>query len=1010
MKKDKTILTSRFFKFYSGYSFLGLIILSLQIPLHAQWRSANYGTYAGAINTVAVAPNGSLIAGAFWDGIYKSDDEGLNWIASNHGIETVDNRYPTLLTSGSKIFLGCVSGIFSSTDNGSSWNLSGAMNNYVRAMFKSGSNIIASTTGKILISKDNGNSWMESNTGMATPSVVAFAESGGDLLGIWESTILSSTDNGETWTELSILPGSFNSAYDIISFGSSVYCITNNGLYKSIDSGLTWSLIDATKTYGKMVVVNGELILATDKNIFKSPDGIIWITCNANLNQAGAGQFALTNGKIYLATLKGGLLYSVDQGLNWELRDNGLVSPRITALAAMDRTFIAATSSGLRRSDDECGTWTQVQSASDHQFTQVLSFGGRFIAGSTDAGIQISDDQGITWNSSNIGLTNLNVTSLTAIGSNLWAGTTNGLFYSNNRGDSWITVNVSGQINAITGEGTIIYVSLNPFGVMKSVDSGVTWSQVNDGLPSNGLSEIISMAVFSGTVYAATYVGIYKTDFGNSWTVFNNTPSFSLSADSNNLYFGSTNSEVFAFTGLSTIPLSYPNHLLLEPAVLFLSHSSKLYAVYNSNTYTGAQAGTIYFRSNEAIPAVSGFTPLKGKVGSTITITGINLSGSNRRVLFNGFDGTILSSTPTSLTVSVPSTGGLASIKVIIGQYEAILSNKFSVLPEITYQTPTAGIPGTKITIKGTGFDIKGIYEIKFNSTSGGYVTPQTSTSIITYAPSFAFNEPIAIIAGDETLYTKSTFQVIPYITDFFPKEGNVGSDITISGLGFSNLSGNNKVSFNGVNAVSVSENYTTIVVKVPAGAKSGLISAMTYDFVANSKSAFTLLPLSYDCSWGPQIPTITQEGLQSEYPVLKSSSIGGNLWYLNGKLFDDSGIDKITATKSGAYTLKISIDGCKSSLSQPFPVIVTGIENISEEIKIFPNPVLTSLILDLRELKEEEEIRIEIYPTQGNPLYKGTFYGGTKEYIDVGALIPGIYFVKVLKEGKSHYQKLIKQ
>ncbi len=990
-----------------------IALLTLIYPNHAnaQWKSNNYGSYAGAVSAVAVAPNGRLIAGSTWDGMFISNDDGVTWVSSKSGLADVDYRLPTLLVSGTKIFLGNISGIFVSSDNGATWSPSGANGMYIRSLFESGPNLIASTTGKIFVSKNNGISWTEASVGSMTPSVVAFTQSGSNLLAAWESTILNSTDNGETWTERSIMPGTYTFAYDIIAFGSDVFSVTSGGLFRSTDSGITWSLQDASKTYGKFAIVNGELFLASDKQIWKSSNGVTWILCNADLNQTGASQFAYSNGKIFLATLKGGLLYSIDNGLNWQPRDNGLVNPGIGSIAAIGQTFIVGTGKGLFRSEGGT-TWQKVQATSTQSFTSLLASGSRFLAGTETFGIQISDDDGITWSSSNNGLTSLDVTSLQYIGTTIWAGTRNGLFYSTNNGNSWIGSNVTGTITAIAGSGTVIYASQDPAGMKISSNSGVTWADAIGGLPISMVDQVRSMTVFDGKVYAATSSGIYQTSFGNFWTQFNGISCQSISSDGNNLFYGSFESDVFAFTGLSTIPFSHPNNLLYEPCTILFPYASRLYAIYNSNLYTGRRAGVIYSTPIVALPGVAGFSPTQGKVGSTITITGINMMAAKKKVHFNDLEGTILSATPTALVVSVPPTGGTATIKVTIGTFEATLSNKFFVTPELSSIEPSEGIPGTAITIHGTGFDPGNYYEVKFNSSSAGIVKPATSTTLITYAPVFGYKGPITVVTNEENLITNSNFQVLPVISDFFPKEGTTGTEITITGYGFSTVTGSNSVIFNGVQATPIFELYGSIGVKVPPGLTSGLISVTTLGRTTTTKSPFVLFPLPKDCSWGPQKPLIKQVGVQSTFPVLQSSSIGGNRWYVNGTPFNLSGTNKIVASQNGEYTLQVSIDGCESLRSEAYDVtgLVTDLDYLKSPIQVFPNPVDADLTLDLESLTSEEAITFEICNQLGVIYHHSTAYGGQLHVVDVSDLAPGIYFLRISIEGAPVNHKLIKR
>ncbi|WP_241021941.1 IPT/TIG domain-containing protein [Burkholderia sp. Ac-20353] len=78
-------------------------------------------------------------------------------------------------------------------------------------------------------------------------------------------------------------------------------------------------------------------------------------------------------------------------------------------------------------------------------------------------------------------------------------------------------------------------------------------------------------------------------------------------------------------------------------------------------------------------------------------------------------------------------------------------------------------------------------------------------------------------------------------IVGFTPSSGAVGTNVTISGYGFSTTASQNAVSFNGVAATVTSASTTQLVAQVPAGATTGQISITTPSGSASSASAFTV-------------------------------------------------------------------------------------------------------------------------------------------------------------------------
>ncbi|MFH0866226.1 MAG: hypothetical protein V1904_08520, partial [Bacteroidota bacterium] len=80
---------------------------------NAQWQQAN-GPYGGSVNCMAVKDT-SLFAGTMRSGIYKSVDNGTNWIPANTGLP--NNTYVTsIFINDTSFFITALGqGVFSQT-------------------------------------------------------------------------------------------------------------------------------------------------------------------------------------------------------------------------------------------------------------------------------------------------------------------------------------------------------------------------------------------------------------------------------------------------------------------------------------------------------------------------------------------------------------------------------------------------------------------------------------------------------------------------------------------------------------------------------------------------------------------------------------------------------------------------------------------------------------------------------------------------------------------------------
>jgi len=163
----------------------------------------------------------------------------------------------------------------------------------------------------------------------------------------------------------------------------------------------------------------------------------------------------------------------------------------------------------------------------------------------------------------------------------------------------------------------------------------------------------------------------------------------------------------------------------------------------------------------------------------------------------------------------------------------------------ITGVSSLGGSPGVEITIYGTGFDSVSANNIV--TFSGGKSVPATSsnaTTIVTTVPSGATTGQIMTSTdGGPEITSPTSFTVLPQLT-FSPASGAAGTTITITGANFdSTTPSNNVVAFNGIPATVISSSTTQIVMTVPAGATSGMVTInVDYgNFLLTSADSFSL-------------------------------------------------------------------------------------------------------------------------------------------------------------------------
>ena len=243
-----------------------------------------------------------------------------------------------------------------------------------------------------------------------------------------------------------------------------------------------------------------------------------------------------------------------------------------------------------------------------------------------------------------------------------------------------------------------------------------------------------------------------------------------------------------------------------------------------------------------AVPAITGFTPGSGPVGTHVTITGTDLSGATS-VRFNG--------TTTPFTVNGMGTQAQANVPLgatdgpisITTPGGVAVSSPFDVTgsgsgsaPTITSYDPTSGNVGTLVNLHGTNFT--GVTGVAFHGTNAAF-TFVSDVKVTALVPSGATTGKISLTTPAGTAMTNNSFTVTssgPTITNFNPVRGNVGTVVTIHGTNFGGVT---SVKFNGTSASFAFVSTTKITAVVPNGATTGKISVTTPSGTATSAGVF---------------------------------------------------------------------------------------------------------------------------------------------------------------------------
>jgi glucose/arabinose dehydrogenase len=255
----------------------------------------------------------------------------------------------------------------------------------------------------------------------------------------------------------------------------------------------------------------------------------------------------------------------------------------------------------------------------------------------------------------------------------------------------------------------------------------------------------------------------------------------------------------------------------------------------------GSRVGRI---SYESTPALAGFEPASGAVGTQVTLDGSYLAGATS-VTFGGIPASFSVVWDTRLVATVPTGSTTGPIEVTTGSGTAAGPGDFTVTvpaPAISGFSPRKGPPGTAVTIKGSNFT--GATDVTFGGTPAQSFTVKSDRKLIAVV---AAGTPVgagavAATGPGGTAVASGSFVVPPppVVTGLTPTSGPIGTRITITGTAFK---GTKTVTIGGTKASRKVQSDTTIVATVRTGTTSGPIVVTGPNGSGAGADSFTVTP-----------------------------------------------------------------------------------------------------------------------------------------------------------------------
>lgn len=363
------------------------------------WKQVNNKFTESYIGDIAVDfKNDKNIYVATSEGIFKSEDGGVNFKKRNSGLSDVNATSIIIHPKDSNILFTSTysSGLYKSVDASGTWTAKSLGLPYYPVnclQFNPKNSELLLATGKgIYLSKDR---QIFSLVGLEGATVTSIAYDPKDANYVYAGTYYKgfyrSDDSGATWKRIT---NDLDNVYIVdIEVDPSDYRVLYvatepEGIYKSIDMGATFKQINIglknKRVYAiEIDPVNSQILYVATfgGGVFKSTNGgSSWNEINKGLSNYDLTDIEI-NPKdpkiLYVSAYRGGVFKSTDSGANWTEFNKGLENKNIldiTLNAGYPNAIAVATEGGVFFVENYGTTWEKMNEGLTDTVAQTIAF------------------------------------------------------------------------------------------------------------------------------------------------------------------------------------------------------------------------------------------------------------------------------------------------------------------------------------------------------------------------------------------------------------------------------------------------------------------------------------------------------------------------------------------------------------------------------------------------------------------------------------------------------------
>ncbi|MCE1165425.1 MAG: T9SS type A sorting domain-containing protein [Bacteroidetes bacterium] len=515
--------------------------------------------------------------------------------------------------------------------------------------------------------------WVQTNGIKGTDQVSCIQRSSHSMFACTNSGLFKSTDEGISW-KISCNGLKYTQVSSLASISEVLFAGTSNGLSISYDDGQNWIDGGYQGNYVYHIFAhNNRLFLWTGDELYYSDD--LGLSFNYLFYCGNVKSMYAFNNFLYFASFGTGVYRSSDNGLTWNLKNNGLVTLNASCFTSSGNYLFLGTQNHpdghVYKSTDNGDSW--VPCSYDFPINNICasSSEGNYIYANAGPEMYVSTDSGNSWNNSSYGLPGYWLQSIFSYNSKTFAAPVfSEIYMTTNHGVNW-TISDSGLYNtavsSFTSDGGYLFAAAGSSGLWRTSDNGAFWEMT--GLTASNNLSINTVSKFNGKLYAGCsgiYDNLYvSSNLGVNWSVlygFNGTNINDITSK-DTVLFAATNYGVkkstnggLNWTQTSLSPSLTVTKLFVKDAYLYAASYSGIYYTSNLGTTWLASTGISTMVNDISANGNNMYAAAYNKVykstnnGSSWTAANLNsmncyrLLSVNNAVLVTGNQGVFLSS------------------------------------------------------------------------------------------------------------------------------------------------------------------------------------------------------------------------------------------------------------------------------------------------------------------------------------------------------------------------------